>query len=585
MRNLRVTNLADHTLDADVVVIGSGVAGLATALSLAPRRVVVVSKSALGAGGSSPWAQGGIAAALGTDDSPRLHALDTLEAGAGLCDPRTVSVLTGEGPERVRRLIGLGALFDRSADGRLAMGREGAHGRRRILHAGGDRTGAEIVRALVAAVAEEPSLEILDHTLATDLAVDGGRAVGVLVESPDGERTFLRSPAVVLATGGFGQLYRRTTNPVENTGDGLAMAARAGARLVDLEFVQFHPTALDIDPDRLGAAPLPLVTEALRGEGAWLVDEAGERFMLAIDERAELAPRDIVARAIRAVQKAGSRVFLDARPSVGDAFPERFPTVFESCRRFGIDPRREPIPVTPAAHYAMAGVLTDARGRASLDGLWACGEVASTGVHGANRLASNSLLEALVFGHRVALDIADRPAEKPLPRPWSRGPIVRRETGLEAFGASGYDASAFDGLRDLAWEHLGLVRDGEGLDTALETLESWREQCADRAEESPSSRRRDLEVQNLWTVARAVATAARVREESRGSHTRRDFPETDLAWRRRLVWTYRDEPGLPALQKVIDGDLCPGLDLLDTGLLTGRETVLTGHDLAEREIA
>jgi L-aspartate oxidase len=577
MRNLRIANLVDRTVDADVVVIGSGVAGLATALSLAPRRVVVVSKSALGAGGSSPWAQGGVAAALGADDSPRLHALDTLEAGAGLCDPRAVSVLTGEGPERVRRLIGLGTLFDRNADGRLSMGREGAHGRRRILHAGGDRTGAEIVRALVAAVEEEPGLEILEHTLATDLAVDGGRVVGVRVESPDGESTFVRSPAVVLATGGFGQLYRRTTNPVENTGDGLAMAARAGARLVDLEFVQFHPTALDVDPDSLGAAPLPLVTEALRGEGAWLVDEDGERFMLAIDARAELAPRDIVARAIRDVQKSGSRVFLDARPTVGDAFPERFPTVFESCRRFGIDPRREPIPVTPAAHYVMAGVLTDARGRASLDGLWACGEVASTGVHGANRLASNSLLEALVFGHRVALDIADRPAEKPLPRPWSRGPIVRRETGLDNL-----DATAFAALRDLAWDHLGLVRDGDGLDTTLETLESWLE----AGEESPRNRRRDLEVRNLWTVARAVATAARVREESRGSHTRTDFPETELAWRRRLVWTYRDEPGLPALQKVVDGDLHPGLDFLGTGTNIGHElTVGRESALAEREIA
>ncbi|HMB53724.1 MAG TPA: FAD-binding protein, partial [Thermoanaerobaculia bacterium] len=389
---------------ADVLVIGTGAAGLATALGCSPRAVTLLTKSRFGHGGSTAWAQGGIAAALGDDDAPALHAADTLDVAGGLADRSAVAVLTEEGPRRVEELIALGARFDCTADGELAFGREAAHGRRRILHAGGDATGAELMRALATAVAEAPGVTVEEGCFAVDLAVEVDaqgrtrRVVGALVVDGDGCRVLHLAGAVVLATGGVGQLYRHTTNPVEVTGDGLAMAARAGVTLVDLEMVQFHPTALAADSAVEDGGPLPLLTEALRGEGAWLVDGDGERFMVDEHPDAELAPRDVVARAIDRRRAAGEPVFLDAREAVGERFPERFPTVWEKATAAGFDPRAEPLPVTPAAHYHMGGVKVDGRGRASLDGLWVCGEAASTGVHGANRLASNSLLEALVYG-------------------------------------------------------------------------------------------------------------------------------------------------------------------------------------------
>ncbi|MEO1369360.1 MAG: FAD-binding protein, partial [Acidobacteriota bacterium] len=318
--------------------------------------------------------------------------------------------------------------------------------------------------------------------------------------------------------------------PVENTGDGLAMAARAGARLIDLEFVQFHPTALDVAAD-----PAPLVTEALRGEGSWLVDDLGHRFMPEIHELAELAPRDIVARALWRQQAAGRGTYLDTRGAVGDDFPLRFPTVWNHCRRHGVDPRVEPIPVTPAAHYAMAGVATDADGRTSLDGLWACGEVSASGVHGANRLASNSLLEALVFGHRVAADVAGC---QPL---GARGGDVVREVVA-------FPSELRPWLRAMMWNHVGLMRDAESLDTALKALEGAARPAAD-ADQTCG------EAQNLWTVARLVSAAGLVREESRGSHFRRDFPRPDVAWRRRLAWTYRPRRGDLPLQRSGDSTL------------------------------
>ena len=541
MNKLQVRDLADEVVDAGVVIVGTGVAGLSAALSLSPKPVTVITKSKFGAGGSSPWAQGGIAAAMASGDSPSLHAQDTLDAGAGLCDPEAVEVLTEEGPRRVRRLIALGAQFDRGQKGQLLMGREGAHGRRRILHAGGDQTGAEMVRALKAAVAADPAITIHEHTFAMDLARFDDRIVGVLCRSR-GRRIFYRASAVILAAGGFGQLYSKTTNPVENTGDGLAMAARAGAQLADLEMVQFHPTALDVDAP---GGTLPLVTEALRGEGAVLIDEAGVRFMPEIHPAAELAPRDVVARAIWQRQGEGKRVFLDAREAVGSAFPERFPTVYAHCRRYGIDPCRQPIPVTPAAHYAMAGVVSDENGRSSLDGLWVCGEVSATGVHGANRLASNSLLEGLVFGHRAALDVV---------RGQGRGPgslrssVGRASSELDvdlagAFVLREHRTIAEDrqaDLRNLMWNKVGLIRDGDGLESALETLDDWAVTQTDPNETA-----------NLWTVARVVIAAALVREESRGSHYRSDFPESDPVWKRRLLWTYRTAGELP-LQRVMD---------------------------------
>ncbi len=518
---------ADEVVAADVVVVGSGVAGLTAALGLLPRKVTVLTKTEL-AGGSSRWAQGGVAAAVAADDSPRLHAEDTVAAGAGLGDRAVIEALTSEGPERIRRLIELGARFDRGPDGGLLLGREGAHSRRRILHAGGDATGHEMVRALAAEVRRNPRVELCEWVFARDLVTADGRVVGVLARHPSGRVVLHRAAAVVLATGGFGQLYERTTNPVEATGDGLAMAARAGARLADLEMVQFHPTALDVGD---GLESLPLVTEALRGEGAVLVDDSGERFMPGVHPLAELGPRDVVARAIRARQQAGREVLLDATEAVGAAFPRRFPTVWEACRRLGLDPRRQPIPVTPAAHYAMAGIAVDLAGRSSLPGLWACGEVTSTGVHGANRLASNSLLEALVFGARVADDLAGAAAPQPAPRV-APGEVVWREA--EGRGAGDGEQTRAE-VRRLMWQHAGLERDGRGLETALARL--------DRLAVPPPESARACETRNLLTLGRLVAAAALAREESRGSHFRSDFPEARESLRRRFFWTYRPSAG------------------------------------------
>jgi L-aspartate oxidase len=523
MKRLKVSEVTASTVNSDVVVIGSGVAGLATALALAPRRVTLLTKVELVRGSASVWAQGGVAAALGKDDAAQLHTLDTLSAGDGLCDPQIVSILTEEGPQRIRELIALGAAFDRDEHGELRLGREGAHSRRRILHANGDATGGEMVRALAGAVRDAAHITVAEGVFAEDLVLadDGSRVLGVLARAGN-MAIFHRARAVVLASGGLGQLYQHTTNPTAATGDGLAMAARAGARLADLEMVQFHPTALAVAED-----PLPLVTEALRGEGAWLLNAAGKRFMPELDARAELAPRDIVARAIWRLQHGGDSVVLDASRSVGDAFPERFPTVYEHCRRHGIDPRKEPIPVTPAAHYAMGGVATDAVGQTSIPGLWACGEVASSGVHGANRLASNSLLEGLVFGRRVAYDL--------------RGHTVLYEAGARRDGSlwreesrpeTGAEIEVRHRVRALAWERVALVRRGDALQAALGEIDALPTPVG-----APV---RAAETRNLVTLARLVCAAALAREESRGGHFREDFPKTS-AVAERHEWTY--QPG------------------------------------------
>jgi L-aspartate oxidase len=512
----------DSIARSDAVIVGSGVAGLSAALGAARRQVTLLTKVPFGGGGSSSWAQGGIAAALGDDDAPALHAADTLAAGAGLSDPEIVELLTEEGPQRVRRLLELGTRFDRDRRGHLALGREAAHSRRRILHAHGDATGAEIVRALAAAVRRSPAVEVVDRAFAEDLALDeGGTVAGVVARHADGRRVLHAAPAVVLATGGSGRLYLHTTNPPESTADGLGLAARAGVLLKDLEFVQFHPTALAAaGGDAPGNPPMPLLTEALRGEGAVLVDERGRRFMPEEHPDAELAPRDVVARAIWRRLVAGSRVFLDAREAVGERFPERFPTVFRLCQESGLDPRREPIPVAPAAHYHMGGIAVDANGRASLPGLWACGEVAATGAHGANRLASNSLLEALVFGARVAEDLA--PAAPRLRRLTS--PRVPRS----AAGSSAASAAILAAVPALMWEKVGVVRDGRGLAAAVDGLEELA------AEHHPQAAG---EARNLLAAARMVAAAALARRESRGGHYRADHPAPDPAWRRHLLVT------------------------------------------------
>ncbi len=493
---------------AGVVVVGAGIAGLMAALKLAPTPVSVLCKRRLGRGAATDWAQGGIAAALGADDSPSLHAIDTQRAGAGISDARIVNILTSDAPARIEELLELGAAFDRNETGELALGREAAHQRRRIVKAGGDATGHEILKTLIAAVRETPSIEIVENVTADDIIVQDGRVAGVYAhENAGGAHAYL-AHAVVLATGGIGRLYRYTTNPVEATGDGIAMAARAGATLADMEFVQFHPTALAIGKD-----PMPLVTEAVRGEGAVLVNDLGERFMLAIAADAELAPRDVVARAIFEQLQRGRLVGLDARAAIGAAFPHEFPTVFGFCQSAGIDPRTARIPVAPAAHYHMGGVAVDEWGRASLEGLWACGEASATGVHGANRLASNSLLEALVYGSRVAENIAlspDRVFNDPQPRAYRVEPEAAEH-------------QATSDLRNVMYANVGLVRNELGLREALSRIGNLERDFPHAANE----------LRNLLIVGRLIAEAALAREESRGSHHRTDYPASDDALAKR----------------------------------------------------
>jgi L-aspartate oxidase len=514
-----VSTRPEEVLVSDVVIVGAGVAGMSAALALAPLRVHVVTKTRLGAGGSSPWAQGGVAAAVGPDDSPALHAADTIAVAGGLADADVVDLLTREGPEAIRRLVALGARLDRDDHLEFALGREAAHSRSRILHAR-DATGAELVRALTAALRSAPGVRVFEETFACDLLIEGGHAQGVVVRNPDGAIAVHRCSAVVLATGGIGRVYSQTTNPPEATGDGLAMAARAGARLADLEFVQFHPTALAV-----GADPMPLLTEALRGKGAVIVDETGRRFLRDVDPAAELAARDVVARGIARHLSAGHRAFLDAREAVGADLPRLFPTVFELCQRHGLDPSREPVPVAPAAHYHMGGILVDEHGRSSLPGLWACGEVSCTGVHGANRLASNSLLEALVFGGRVAQDLGA--ALDATPPPSDLAPdaaaLAPARQSFDPLASS----AVVERVRQVMWEKVGLLRDEEGLSSAVAAIARWVSKLADERSEAAS----------LVTAAALVAQAALARRESRGSHFRLDYPEPDPRWQRRQVLT------------------------------------------------
>ncbi|MFJ2823134.1 L-aspartate oxidase [Streptomyces toxytricini] len=520
-------------LDADVVVVGSGVAGLTAALrcAAAGRSTVVVTKARLD-DGSTRWAQGGIAAALGEGDTPEQHLDDTLVAGAGLCDGEAVRLLVTEGPDAVRRLIASGARFDTSAEtGEIELTREGGHHRRRIAHAGGDATGAEISRALVEAV-HAAGIRTVENALVLDLLQDAeGRTAGVTLHvmgegQHDGVGA-VHAPAVILATGGMGQVFSATTNPSVSTGDGVALALRAGAEVSDLEFVQFHPTVLFLGPDAEGQQPL--VSEAVRGEGAHLVDADGVRFMVGAHELAELAPRDIVAKGImRRMQEQGAQhMYLDARHFGAEMWEQRFPTILAACRAHGIDPVTEPIPVAPAAHYASGGVRTDLHGRTTVPGLYACGEVACTGVHGANRLASNSLLEGLVFAERIAEDIArTQPAGTgpgiPVP---STGPLQPAEARQE--------------VQRIMTEGAGVLRSAESLRRAAAALEdlyaaALTAQEADGKTAVPGTD--TWEATNLLCVARVLVAAALRREETRGCHWREDFPDRDdAAWRRHLV--------------------------------------------------
>ncbi|MEV1087920.1 L-aspartate oxidase [Streptomyces microflavus] len=538
MTGIRLTAPAPGwAIDADVVVVGSGVAGLTTALRCAAAGLdtVVVTKARLD-DGSTRWAQGGIAAALGEGDTPEQHLDDTLVAGAGLCDEEAVRVLVTEGPDAVRRLITTGATFDTTDSGDIALTREGGHHRRRIAHAGGDATGAEISRALVEAV-RSAALHTIENALVLDLLTDAeGRTAGVSLHvmgegQHDGVGA-VRAPSVVLATGGMGQVFSATTNPSVSTGDGVALALRAGAEVSDLEFVQFHPTVLFLGADSEGQQPL--VSEAVRGEGAHLVDATGTRFMLGQHELAELAPRDIVAKAItRQMHEHGTEhMYLDARHFGARMWEQRFPTILAACRAHGIDPVTEPIPVAPAAHYASGGIRTDLRGRTTVPGLYACGEAACTGVHGANRLASNSLLEGLVFAERIAADIAQT-------RPPRTEPAEAAGEGTDEPVAL-LAPEARTAIQRTMTRGAGVLRSAASLATAAEELEALhRSAAADADAVDPKDAVPGVdawEVTNLLLVSRVLVAAAREREETRGCHWREDRPDRDDEhWRRHLV--------------------------------------------------
>lgn len=473
------------------VVIGGGAAGLMTALELAPEPVVLLSKSPLGAEASSMWAQGGLAAAVGTDDTPALHLADTLAAGAGLCEATAAGRIVDAAPDAVARLARLGVAFDRNKDGSWRLGLEAAHGRNRIVHATGDGTGREIMRALIAAVRRTPSITLLEGVEARRLLVEDNAVKGVLAATDDGVLT-IATNRVVIATGGIGGLFSDSTNPGGCFGQGLALAAHAGARLADLEFLQFHPTAFD-GPSR----PMPLLTEAIRGDGAVLIDESGQRFM-ADQPGAELAPRDIVARAVWRHRAAGHRTFLDAREHPGADFARRYPVISAFCKMAGIDPARDPIPIRPAMHYHMGGIAVDGQGRSSVQGLWACGEAARTGLHGANRLASNSLMEAIVCARWVAADIDGVCA----------GPrAMLRDEALPPAA----DPAA---IRPILTQGLGVLRDRRGIARAIRSL-------------SPLALSKSA-ASDAALVGLMVAIAAIKREESRGGHFRTDFPDTAL---------------------------------------------------------
>ncbi|MBV9993392.1 MAG: L-aspartate oxidase [Alphaproteobacteria bacterium] len=491
------------------LILGAGVAGLFTALKLSPYPSLVLAGSRPGTSGASAWAQGGIAAAVAPGDSWQSHAADTIAAGDGLCDPEIAALVAREAPSRIDDLVRFGAPFDRNPDGSLAVGREAAHSAARIVHVKGDRAGAEVTRALAAKALCDPAIKVLEGYHAVELAMEDGRVVGLFARSgagPEARLVLFRAPAVIFATGGLGALYAVTTNPLESRGEGLGMAARAGAVIADAEFVQFHPTALAVGRD-----PAPLATEALRGEGAMLVDERGLRFMPAVHRHAELAPRDVVARAIHREIAAGHKVYLDCREAIGAAFPEHFPTVYAAAKSAGIDPVAQPIPVAPAAHYHMGGIASDDRGRSSLGGLWAVGECASTGLHGANRLASNSLLEGLVFGARAAEDVRNHVATGS-----GRGtpPVPER------FAAP----SPPHVLRKAMTRLVGLERDEAGVTEALAVIAK-----VERAGGTEPALR------NMTATARLVAAAALVRRESRGGHSRSDYPSTDETGRRSFL--------------------------------------------------
>ncbi len=499
--------MASLPSETDFIVVGGGIAGLRAAIGLAEAgRVLVVTKQEV-TESNTQYAQGGIAVALSDDDEVALHLQDTIDAGDGLVNVEAARVLVEEGPQRIQELIDWGTEFDRSGS-RLSFTREGAHSRSRILHAHGDSTGREIGRALIARARTIPQISFTEFEFTADLCVADGRVTGVFLLSPDGTQTSVRARAVLLATGGAGQVYSDTTNPSVATGDGIAMAYRAGATISDMEFFQFHPTALS-----LPGAPRFLLSEALRGEGALLLNPARARFMPRYHPMAELAPRDVVARAIvqeiAASKAPDAVVYLDMRHLDAAILRARFPRIYATCQQYGVDITRDLIPVRPAAHYLMGGIKTDLHGRSSVPGLYAAGETACTGVHGANRLASNSLLEGLVFGARVGEAMRDErtapptsPCEKQLRSSANAAPVAAE-------------------LRQVMWQHAGVVRNREGLEQLQQQIPEWENALGDPGD------RQSIETRNLLTVASLISRSALAREESRGAHFRGDFPQHD----------------------------------------------------------
>ena len=504
----------------DTLIVGAGLAGLFTALKLAPRAVTVLAAAPIGDGASSAWAQGGVAASVDAGDTPASHTHDTVVAGAGIVDEGVMLRIAQEAGDRIEDLLRLGVPFDRDLEGKLSLGREAAHSHRRIVRVRGDRAGKAIMEALVAAVRATPSITVIEGWSAFELIKIDDRICGVHAHDADGNVLSVSASATVLASGGVGQLFAVTTNPVQAQGQGMAMAARAGAVIADPEFVQFHPTAIAGTRD-----PAPLVTEALRGEGAILIDGQGRRFMPAVHPDAELAPRDVVARSIYREIAAGRSVFLDTRAALGARLPQAFPTVYENCVSMGVDPVADPIPVTPAAHYHMGGIKVDERGRTSLDGLWACGEVSSTGAHGANRLASNSLLEAVVYGARIAEDIA---ASTLVATPSALPDATLDPTRVVS-------PALVMQLRQLMSASVGVVRNREAMVAALNEIT--------RLEGTAGT---DNLFSNLAISARLIAAGALAREESRGGHFRSDFPEPLDEWRHRTFLALADAARIAA---------------------------------------
>lgn len=525
-------------LETDFLIVGSGIAALRAAVAVALAGEITILTKGATSEGSTGYAQGGIAAAVGPDDSSALHEADTLLAGDGLCDERAVEVLVHEGPRYVRELLAWGARFDRDASGEPELAREGAHSVRRVLHAR-DATGREIARTLWQKTVAVARPHVVEHAAVVEALVEGDRCAGMRFIDSEGRVQMIRARASLLATGGAGQLYRETTNPPVATGDGIAVGYRAGARVTDLEFVQFHPTALNVTD-----MPRFLLSEALRGEGARLVNDSGEAFMRREDPMADLAPRDRVARAIvREVQRTGAPVYLSLAHLASGFVHERFPEISAAVRQAGLDLARDPVPVGPAAHYLMGGVWTDLEGRTSVPSLFAAGEVACTGVHGANRLASNSLLEGLVFGARAGAAMAAFAAAAKSPAgetTWSGDVVTRAVAYPDAERVFAIPIGAAE-IRDTMWRQVGLFRDRAGLDAAVSRLSRAAEAIQQARREAAGFDPQGWQVANMVTVAALIAGAARRREESRGAHFRSDYPaRDDRNWQRHVFDTVHD---------------------------------------------